>query len=204
MKVLYGTQNQGKLNGMREWLKDSDLDLEIIGLNDLNLPIPQVDESGSNPLENAIIKAKTYYQEYKMPVFSCDSGLFFEGLEGSLQPGTHVRRVNGKELSDEEMTEYYGNLASQYENGLIGKYQNAICFILSDDKIVSSMDESLNGKRFKLTSKPHPKRVQGFPIDPISLDLETNQYVYDLSKKEEDESKIPKGFIDFFKSILEE
>ena len=93
MRILYGTTNQAKLYSMRQVA--SQLRLEIIGLKELNQPLPHVDESGKYPLRNAELKARAYYEAFHMPVFSCDSGLFFEELEASEQPGTHVRRVNG-------------------------------------------------------------------------------------------------------------
>ena len=65
MKILYGTTNQAKLESMQRITKT--LGIEIIGLKDLkNIPefaeiqFPQIDETGNNPLENAIIKAKAY------------------------------------------------------------------------------------------------------------------------------------------------
>lgn len=41
-----------------------------------------------------------------IPVFASDSGLYIEGIEAERQPGVHVRRVGGKELTDEEMIDY--------------------------------------------------------------------------------------------------
>lgn len=38
MKILYGTGNPAKLEGMKKWLQG--LEIEIIGLNDLNGEIP--------------------------------------------------------------------------------------------------------------------------------------------------------------------
>lgn len=82
MKILYGTTNQAKLEYMKR-ATDS-LGLEIISLKDLGLPLPKIDESGNNPLENARIKAKAYFEAFSMPVFSCDSGLYFDNLEEEL------------------------------------------------------------------------------------------------------------------------
>ncbi|MEA4875213.1 non-canonical purine NTP pyrophosphatase [Anaerorhabdus sp.] len=203
MKILYGTHNKAKLNAMRECLEEI-LNIELVGLQDLHLPIPNIEESGSNPLENAIIKAKQFYNEFKMPVFSCDSGLYFEGVEDDLQPGTYVRRVNGKELSDEEMITYYSNLASKYENGLIARYQNAICLIMDDNHSYTSMDDTLSAGSFRIISKPHGKKVEGFPLDSISVDLKTNTYFFDLKDKTIDKSLINEGFRNFFINALKE
>lgn len=78
MKILYGTTNPSKLEYMKRMLYG--LDIELIGLKDINLITQNIDESGNNPLENARIKAIAYYKAAKTPVFSCDSGLYIEGL----------------------------------------------------------------------------------------------------------------------------
>lgn len=201
MKVLYGTTNQAKLDSMRRITRY--LDLEIIGLNDINQPLPVINENGKNPLENAQIKARAYYEAFSMPVFSCDSGLYFEGLEEKLQPGTHTRRVNGKELTDEEMIAYYSGLARKYNNKLIGRYHNAVCFILNEDTSFSSMDISLATEPFMLVSEPHEKRVKGFPLDSLSVDIASGKYYYDLEERSVDQSAIEQGFKEFWENVLE-
>ena len=62
-----------------------------------------INEDGKNPLENAEIKARTYFEAFQIPVFSCDSGLYFDELQEDEQSGLHVRRINGKELTDDEI-----------------------------------------------------------------------------------------------------
>jgi len=58
VKVLYGTTNPAKIQYMKEILKG--LDIEIIGLKDVDLDIGSVEEVGNSPLENARIKAINY------------------------------------------------------------------------------------------------------------------------------------------------
>lgn len=200
MQILYGTTNQAKLESMRRITKP--LGLEIIGLKDLNKPLPSIDESGNNPIENAKIKAKAYYDAFALPVFSCDSGLYFEGLDDSLQPGTHVRRVGEKELTDEEMITYYSQLAKEHNDRLIGKYRNAICFIVDEKTIFTSMDESLNTESFLLVNTPHRKLVPGFPLDSLSVDIASGKYYYDLEDHSVDQSAIEQGFLNFFAKAL--
>lgn len=201
MQILYGTTNQAKLDSMRRITKT--LGLEIIGLNDLNRPLPQINENGKSPLENAAIKAKAYYEAFGMPVFSCDSGLYFDDLEDALQPGTHIRRVNGKELTDEEMTAYYADLARKYNDRLIGRYRNAVCLILDEKTVFQSMDEMLATEPFILISEPHAKRVQGFPLDCLSVDIATGKYYYDLPDRSVDQSAIEQGYLRFFAGVLD-
>ena len=200
MRILYGTTNQAKLDSMKRITKV--LGIEIIGLKDVNQPLPHIEESGKNPLENAKMKAEAYYKAFSMPVFSCDSGLYFDNIEEKLQPGTHIRRVNGKELTDEEMIEYYSGLAKSHDDRLIGRYRNAIYFILDDETQFFSMDKSLETEPFMLVSKPHEKRIKGFPLDSISVDLASGKYYYDIEEKSVDQSPVEKGFKAFFEKVL--
>lgn len=198
-KILYGTTNPAKLQSMKT-ITDP-MGIELIGLHDLNKPLPHITESGRDPLENARIKAETYYKEFAMPVFSCDSGLYFDELDDTLQPGTHIRRVNGKWLDDDEMIRYYADLAKQYNHCLTGRYKNAIYLIVNNTTVFSSMDESLMTAPFRLVSVPHEKRIQGFPLDSLSVDIHSGRYYYDL---EEDtvETEMEQGFKVFFEKAL--
>ena len=182
MKLLYGTTNNGKLQAMKNALKD--FDIELIGLNDLEGELPLIQEDGNTPLENAEIKARAYFEAFGIPVFSCDSGLYFEELTEEEQPGLQVRRVNGKELTDEEMIEYYAVLAGKHGGKITGRYRNAIYFILDEKHHYSSMDISIATEPFVLVEKPHEKRVKGFPLDSLSVDIATGKYYYDLEVKD--------------------
>ena len=55
MKILYGTTNKAKLSAMAAAVKS--LDIELIGLNELDCELPCINENGHTPLENAEIKA---------------------------------------------------------------------------------------------------------------------------------------------------
>lgn len=199
MKILYGTTNKAKLQAMRNAVEL--LGIDIIGLDDIEGEIPKVKECGKTPLENAEIKAKAYYEAFKMPVFSCDSGLYFDELEDEEQPGIYVRRVNGRELSDDEMIEYYSSLARRYGGKITGQYWNAIYFVLDENHSYSSMDKSIATEPFILSAVPHPKRVEGFPLDSLSIDISEGEYYYNLDSKDVS-SSVDDGVIAFFKEVL--
>ena len=201
MKLLYGTGNPAKLESMRRRL--AGMDFEIMGLKDMEKEAPQVPEDGGTPLENARQKALAYHTFYGIPVFSCDSGLDFEGLPQALQPGVHVRTVNGRCLTDQEMLEYYSSLARKYGN-LKARYQNAICLVADMEHIYESMDESLASDFFLITAVPH-SRIQhkGFPLDSLSVDMKTGKYFYDLEEGKIDQVAVEDGFLDFFKNLVD-
>lgn len=199
MRILYGTTNNGKLGAMEKAMRP--FDVELIGLNSLEGSLPSINERGETPMENAEIKAKAYYAAFGIPVFSCDSGLYFDGLADEEQPGIHVRRVGGKELNDEEMIEYYSALAKRHGGRITGRYRNAIYFILNDDRHYSSMDISIATEPFILAATPHPKHVVGFPLDSLSIDIGSGKYYYDLDSKDVSTS-VDDGIRLFFSEIL--
>lgn len=203
MKLLYGTGNLAKLSAMRNRLEQ--LDIELIGLNDLRVEgknVPEVKEDGNTPLENARLKAMVYYETFQIPVFSCDSGLYFDNVPDEVQPGVHVRNVNGKCLSDDEMIDYYSGLVKAYGN-LVARYRNAICFVMDNTHIYETMEPSMESEKFILTDKPHSTiRKEGFPLDSISLDIKTNKYYYDLPEDKLEQLAVEDGFLEFFKNIL--
>ena len=200
MKLLYGTGNPAKLEAMKRCL--APLGIELMGLNDLKTEIPDIEEDGKTPLENAYKKAWGYYKAFHIPVFSCDSGLYIDGIPDALQPGVHVRTINGKYLNDEELRSYYMDLALQYGD-LKARYRNAICFIKDETHIYKAMDPSMESEEFIITSKPHSAiRKKGFPLDSISVDIKTGKYYYDLEDQWLHKVAVADGFPAFFMKHL--
>ena len=210
MELIYGTGNDAKLAYMRRTL--SDLPLQITGLLDAakirGIGLPEVEENGNTPLENARQKAEAYFALFHSPVFSCDSGLYlYDHLTGELlpeevQPGIHVRGRGEKRLSDEELLTHYVGLVKKYGR-IRARYQNAICLIFNEEIRQESMEENLWGEPFLLPDVPHTQKVPGFPLDGISIDIETGRYFYDLENNSQDEIVSNSGFSLFFCHFLE-
>lgn len=204
MKLLYGTGNPAKVAAMSQRLEE--LGIELLDLNDMRAEgreVPDVPEKGSTPLENARQKARAYYKAFQIPVFSCDSGLYFDNVPEEIQPGVHVRNVNGKCLSDEEMVAYYTGLAKQYGN-LTARYRHAICFIQDADHIYEAMDSDMESERFILADHPYSSvREKGFPLDSISINIKQNKYYYELPMRPERKLAVRDGFLEFFKRVLQ-
>ena len=204
MKLLYGTGNPAKVAAMQNRL--SELGIELITLKDLRaqgIEIPDVPETGNTPLENARQKAHAYYEAFQMPVFSCDSGLYFDDVPEEIQPGVHVRTVNGEYLTDEQMLAHYIGLVKRYGR-LTAKYRNAICFVQDAEHTYEAMTPDMESEAFWLTDTPHSSiRRPGFPLDSISLDPQTGKYFYDLPETAVDQVAVEEGFLTFFQKIME-
>ncbi len=204
-EIIYGTENPGKIAYMQRALEK--VPVRITGAkpaaDERGLTLPAIEETGKDQLENARLKAESYFRLFKSPVFSCDSGLYLwdfstgEALPESEQPGIHVRGRGSHRLSDDELLAHYINLVKKY--GLIkARYKNAICLIWNEDIREESIVENLWGKEFLFTDIPHPKKVPGFPLDSISLDIKTRQYFYDMEGNSQDNLVSGNGFECFF------
>lgn len=182
MTVLFATTNLAKVRKYKEELKEKGI--ELITINDLDFKL-DINENGKNALENAYIKAKTYYDVVKIPTIGMDNCLFIEGLPEEKQPGTHVRRINGKELADDEMIEYYTNLIKQYGGRLTAKWVYGM--VICNRK--ETKEYSWSKGDFYLVDKPCKERNPGYPLDSISVMPGNNKYWLELTDEEKIKSK---------------
>lgn len=131
-----------------------------------------------------------------------EEGITIPEVPEEVQPGVHVRTINGKSLSDEQMIEYYAGLVKQYGN-LTAKYKNAICFVMDKEHIYEAMEPSMESEKFILTDIPHSMvRKKGFPLDSMSIDRKTNKYYYDLPAERLEQVAVEDGFLMFFQKVL--
>ena len=182
MKVLFATTNPAKVKKYKKALEEKGI--ELITIKDLDFKL-NINENGKNATENAYIKAKAYYDATKITTIGMDNCLFIEELPEEKQPGTHVRRVNGKELTDEEMIEYYTNLIKKYGGKLTAKWIYGIVIYNGKEAKKYTWSKS----NFYLIDKPCKKRNPGYPLDSISVMPENNKYWLELTDEEKRKSK---------------
>lgn len=194
-KVLFATTNLAKIEKYKEKLEEKGV--QLISINDLNIRL-EIEESGKNAIENAHIKAKPYYEKTKMPTIGMDNCLFIEELPEEKQPGTHVRRINGKELNDEEMIEYYTKLAKEYNGKLTAKWVYGM--VLYSEK--GATEYSWSKSNFYLIDKPCEKRNPGYPLDSISVIPETNEYWLEMTKEQMEKNKEKDNIDEIIKFIV--
>ena len=182
MKLLFATTNPAKIKRYESRLAEKGI--ELITIKDLNFKL-NINENGKNAIENAYIKAKAYYDATNMITIGMDDNLFIEELPEEKQPGTHVRRVNGKELTDNEMIEYYSNLAKEYGGKLTAKWVYGM--VIYNGKEVKEYTWSKS--HFYFIDKPCNKRNPGYPLDSITIVPEYDKYYLDLTNEEKESYK---------------
>jgi len=195
MKYLLATTNKAKIRYYGTKLKERGI--EIVTLEDINIEY-DVDETGKNPIENAIIKASAYHKLSGMPTIALDEGLFLDGVPDSIQPGTHVRRINGKRLTDIEMIEYYIDLVNKYgENGILkGYFLKGVAIVNQNDTY--TFDYKANRC---FTNKQSKIIDEGYPLASIQIISSLNKFKSELTEDEE-KSTMDVEQKDIFKFIL--
>ena len=196
MEVLFTTKNPAKIKRYASKLEQKGI--KVLTLKDIDVKL-EVEETGKNAIENAYLKAKSYYDETGIISIGIDDTLFIEGLSEEKQPGTNVRRVNGKELTDDEMIEYYTNLVKENGDKLIAKWVYGIVIYNGKEPKKYSWEK----EQFYLVDKPSEKRILGYPLNSISVMPSNNKYFVDLTPEEKENSKSnDEGAINFILESL--
>lgn len=182
-KVLFATENESKCERFKNALLKNNI--EIITINDIDKK-HDIIENGKDAIENALIKARAYAKVCDIPVFAMDDNLYIDNLPKEKQPGMYVRRVNGKRLTDDEMIEYYSNLAKVY-----GEKGRLTCRWVYGMAIINNNHEctyTWSKEDFYIVDKPSNKINPGYPLNTISINKKLNKYFTDIT--EDDKKKI--------------
>ena len=180
-KLFYATGNDYKIQSMRARLEGLDIDLVVP--KDLDLHI-DVEECGKNVVENAILKAKAYYDKVKMPTIAADTALYVEKFEK--QPGLFVHRINGKNLSNEETLKYYIEELEKVGGKSIAYYRTGLA-IIKDDKLFTT---EIKEDEFIFTSKVCDKPSKYDILSRIEYNKKYNKYLCELTDEEVKNSNI--------------
>lgn len=195
-EILFATGNKSKAKRFTKGLLEHDI--KVLTLEDININI-EVEENGSTAIENALIKARAYAKKTNLPVFAMDDTLYIDNIPDDKQPGLFVRRVNGKKLNDEEMIEYYSNLAKEYgTNGLLtGRWIYGMALINNGHEYTYTWSK----QNFYITSTPSNIINPGYPLNTISINIKLNKYFTELTEEDklliqEDESHVVNFLVD--------
>lgn len=157
MKILLATGNIGKLIEMESVFKAAKLDnVEILTLKDFE-SVEEPVEDGNTFLANAYIKVMYYYDKFKIPTISDDTGLLVEALDNA--PGVLSARygsINGEHTDPDKNNE---RILQELENktNRNAKFVTAM-YYYDGVNLVSSIGE-LSGT---ITTSPRGEKSFGY------------------------------------------
>ena len=157
-KIVLASGNAGKVREINKLFTGSGI--EVIPQSELN--VPEVAETGTTFVENAIIKARHAAQCTGMPAISDDSGIEVDALNA--RPGVYSARYAGESASDNDNNNLMlKELAGIDEANRTARYQCLLVFMRSDtDPVPIITQGSWEGRILEV-----PQGDGGFGYDPI-------------------------------------
>ena len=193
MKIFLATKNPGKISEFQEIL--SELRVDLLTCNDLE--IPDVEETGTTFVENAILKAKSASETTKLPSIADDSGIEVDFLNG--RPGVWSARYAGSDATNEENNlKLVSELQGAADNERGACYRCVIVFMrFHNDPFPFIAQDSWRGSILE-----HQKGSNGFGYDPIFYLPNKGMTAAELDSREKHKishrGKALKKFNDFF------
>ena len=106
MKILYGTNNKGKVAELNRTIRLQNIEAEIITLKDVNFN-EEIEENGTTFEENSMIKAEAIKRfcdknniDYEI-IIADDAGMCVDYLNG--KPGVYSARYAGENATQEQI-----------------------------------------------------------------------------------------------------
>ena len=176
--LLIATTNPAKFEEASSLLAESNL--TILGLKDFSA-ITAVEETGATFEENAILKAKGYFEQTNVPCIADDGGLMIDCLDGA--PGVHSKRWLGHDASDEELAaavlEKMSGIPQEKRTARLGGL-----IVFWDGEHLLKQENWIEGY---ITEKLMGEIKKGFPYRPLLMIPQFGKPYSDLTKEEHDQ-----------------
>ena len=170
--LLIASQNSGKLREFKDLLGQS---FKAVPPTDFSV---EVIEDGKTYQENALKKALSFYEHFKMPVLSDDSGLEVDVLGGA--PGILSARYGGESASySVKFQKLLGELKAFPEEAWTARFRCVLCFFQSPEVAPLYFEGVCEGR---ILGKPEGQ--EGFGYDPLFFSFDLKKPLGLASKSE--------------------
>jgi inosine/xanthosine triphosphate pyrophosphatase family protein len=180
-EVVVATHNPGKKEHYSKLFEK--FFEQVFVLSDLGIT-EKPEEMGATAEENARIKAVFYAKLTGKPVFAEDASVFVDFLPEEKQPGVNVRRVGGRELTDDELLAHWEAIVSKVpEEKRTGYWHIAYCFAFpGGNHILFAIDQPR-----KFFFPPSTTRISGWPMSSLQGPIKFNKPHSELNEEEKKE-----------------
>ena len=175
MKIFIATKNKNKMCELERILKPMGFD--VICENDLENPLPEVEETGETFEENALLKAHSGLKETGCISVADDSGLCVDALNGA--PGVYSARYSGEgatyQSNNEKLLKEMQNIPDEKRTAY---FVSAVACVFPDGREFT-VRGTCNGYIAR-----ECKGTNGFGYDPLFI-CESGSYA-EISPEEKD------------------
>jgi XTP/dITP diphosphohydrolase len=170
MKLVFATNNQHKLQEIKQLLDDS---IELLSLNDINCTddIPENQETLEG---NASEKSFYIFNKYNLNCFADDTGLEIEALDG--EPGVYSARYAGEERSSDKNMNLVLEKLDKIKNRK-ARFRTVISLVIDGQE--TQFEGVVNGQILE-----EKKGTTGFGYDPVFQPEESNHSFAEMSMEE--------------------
>lgn len=183
-KIVLATRNLGKIQELERMLDRPELEVRVMGLRDFP-DLPDVDETGSTFIENALLKARAISAITGIPALADDSGLCIDALSGD--PGIFSARWAGVHGDDEANLQKVLRQLSELENPSLGaQFRCAVVLVFPPGHQHAGLEIIHEGVLEGQIVKA-PRGNQGFGYDPIFQPMGFEETTAELSPDVKDQ-----------------
>jgi XTP/dITP diphosphohydrolase len=163
-KIVLATKNLGKLEEFERMLNQGSHEIQVLGLRDFP-DMPEVEETGSTFVENALLKAREISEYTNLPALADDSGLCVAALGGA--PGIYSARWAGTHGDDlANLRKVLSQVLELGASDSPAHFQCAVAFVLPASHHSGAQEIVREGVMAgHLVSEP--RGTNGFGYDPI-------------------------------------
>lgn len=165
-KICFATNNAHKLEEVRAILGDR---FEVHSLKDIGFE-GELPETHETLEENSREKAEYLYKQFKIPVFSDDSGLEVTALDG--RPGVHTAHYAGDRNADRNMDKVLSELNDNHNRQ--AQFRAVVTYIDASNNL--QFEGIIKGQVAEKKTG-----VDGFGYDPIFIPEEYTSTFAELS-----------------------
>ena len=145
MKIIYGSSNKAKLQEVKDFFKNNNIEIELISLKDIDFN-EEIEENGQTFEENSLIKAKAIKEFCKKnnineTIITDDAGLCVDALNG--RPGVYSARYAGEHASQEEtLNKLLGEMKNIQNENRTAQFVCVLTAILKDGQVIVARGET--------------------------------------------------------------
>jgi XTP/dITP diphosphohydrolase len=183
-RLLIATTNRAKLAEYRLILRDVGIELDLVSLADLQIS-ETPDETGATFAENALIKARFYFQRAQIATLADDGGLEIDALGG--EPGVRSHRWlgSGRDDSDRALVDEVIRRMKGVETARrTARIRVAIALIREEGGAIRehTAEGAIEGA---IAERAYPEIRAGFPYRAVLVIPGRNCYLGQLGDEEE-------------------
>lgn len=186
ISLLFGSRNPGKLTELRRLA--AGIPLRVLSPDDLERPLPEVEEDGATFAANAEKKAAAYARAAEMHALADDSGIGIDAIYGL--PGVRSARWSEPEapgLTERARDEANNSKLLRALDGVLGplrgaEYKAVLALAAPDGTILATVAGTCRGRIAEA-----PRGTGGFGYDPLFLPEERpGRTMAEISAEEKD------------------